>query len=195
MTTYGVAFEISLLPDGQTLYEWKTNGKFKIWVKNDSIFEKYKCDRFQAPYIIQYFFDYINSNDFSDIIYYDSLWYKNGIFFAEIGFKNDVAYEQLTDDEIEHLLLPTNRSPLYIQENMYILHYNLCYYTELDDDMSIDLCDDFPEKTMIIHTDDCCEQNCDFYNYRFAYSWLSTLLSYVFSNTDKAVNNKNNENA
>jgi hypothetical protein len=208
MTIFGAAFELSLLPNGEKLYEWKTDGGYNRWVENDCIFQKYKCDESQAKYVIDYFLNYINSDTFSNIIYYDSLWYDNGMFFAEIGFQNDGDYDTLYDDDIEELLLPINREPLLIDDQLYYLHCNLYFYTEIDDTfcvtdtnsddnncLPIDLEEDFImtyDELMYIEDDDSYAKELD---YCHMYSWLFFLLSYILPNTGKTINYKNNKDA
>ena len=201
--TLFISFEISLLPEGVKLYQWTTCGDGNRCVKDIDVFKKYICDKYQSTYVIKYLLNHTNN------IIYKSIWYKNGLFYAEVAFPK-IRNECINDDTIEALLVPLNRNHFIINDKIYSLHVNLCNYQDNDseelsslsgstydedDDIDIDFYNTTQHSVLEIFLDDndiddCCDKQC--YN---LYLWLSQLLSYVFPNSNKTVNNKYNKNA
>jgi hypothetical protein len=211
MTAVFISFEISLLPEGAKLYKWVTDDDgCKRWVEDTAVFKKYICDKYQATYVIAYFLVHSKLST-NNIINYKSLWYKSGLFYAEVDIPHALN-NNISDDTIEELIIPPNRNHLTIDDNNYNLHVNLCNYQDYDSDELLSLSnstddvleqfidyDDFynTDANDILEiplkdndSDDCCDKQCISF-----YSWMSQLLSNIFTYPNKTVNNKYNKNA
>jgi len=210
MTALLISFEITLFPEGAKLYQSSvTSDECKIRVEDTTTFKKYICDKYQAIYVIDYILSHNSSTN--NTIYYKTLFYKNGVFHAEVVLQPSIN-NTISDDTIKALIIPLNQNHLTINNTIYSLHVKLCNYQDYNsDELSslsssagnslepiIDDCEFYNTDTTFLlddyDSDDCCDKQC--YNaYSLISQLLSYILSYIFTYPNKTVNNKYNKDA